>query len=251
MNFRYLIEISYKGTNFHGWQIQPNATTIQETLEKCLSILLKENVCITGSGRTDTGVHCKQQFAHFDSDIDIDSLVFLKKINALLPQDIAVNDILKVSKECHARFSALKRTYHYVISTRKDPFNKGLAWVLYQKPDFETLQEAAKALLKFTDFEAFCKYHSDVNTFECSLYESNWTCNDHFLIYTISANRFLRGMVRIIVGNLIKVGLGKLTIEELEEALSSKNHSLTRNSAPSDGLYLAKVEYPEHLLKGD
>ena len=242
---RYFLELAYKGTRYHGWQIQQNAHSVQEELEKALSILIGSPTPIMGSGRTDTGVHASQQFAHFDTTKTIEPEVFLKKLNAILPKDIAVYQVYPVKSGVHARFSATWRSYVYQISLRKSPFVQESHWIVFKKPDVAAMNAAAALLLKHEDFECFSKVHTDVNTFNCKIKEAFWEQNDHELLFHITANRFLRGMVRAIVGTLMEVGYGKLKLEDFQAILDSRNRNHAKASAPAQGLYLCRVAYPE------
>jgi len=245
---RYFLEIAYKGTKYHGWQIQINAHTVQKELENAISILLERPTGIMGSGRTDTGVHASQQFLHFDSEIELDKTDFLKKLNGILPKDIAVYDIKRVKNDAHARFDALWRSYIYRITLRKDPFEQESAWLLYKNPDIQKMNEAAKLLLTHEDFQCFSKVKTDVNTFNCKIIEAYWEQNDSQLLFHITANRFLRGMVRAIVGTLIGVGTDAMSITDFKQVLESKDRSKAKAAAPAQGLYLCRVTYPEEIF---
>lgn len=250
---RYFIKLAYNGTNYHGWQCQPNATTVQETLAKALSTILNTDIELMGAGRTDTGVHAKEMYAHFDFEKKIDVANTVHKLNSFLAKDIVVYDIIAVHKEAHARFDATKRTYEYHINTFKDAFSQEQSWYYHQKLDLNLMNQAAKILLKHTDFQCFSKVNTDVNTFDCEVFEAQWTRstakqdadkqeNDQ-LIFTISANRFLRNMVRAIVGTLVNVGLGKITLEEFNAIILSKDRDKAGFSVPANGLYLTKIDY--------
>jgi tRNA pseudouridine38-40 synthase len=245
---RYFLEIAYKGTNYHGWQIQNNAHTVQKELENAISILLDTPTGIMGSGRTDTGVHASQQFLHFDCKAELDHLEFLKKINGILPKDIAVYDIRKVKNDAHARFDAVWRSYVYRISLRKDPFEQESAWLLYKNPDIRKMTEAAKLLLLHEDFQCFSKVKTEVNTFNCKINEVFWEQNGPQLLFHITANRFLRGMVRAIVGTLVAVGTDNISITDFQHILESKDRSKAKAAAPAQGLYLCRVIYPEEIF---
>ncbi|WDO12553.1 tRNA pseudouridine(38-40) synthase TruA [Flavobacterium sp. WW92] len=241
---RYFIEFAYNGKNYHGWQQQPNAPSVQETLGKALSVLLRDTIEIMGAGRTDTGVHAKQMFAHFnvENSLDID---FLKaKLNSYLPKDIAIIHIHSVSDDAHARFDAVKRTYEYHINTIKDVFEEQHSWYFHQKLDIEKMNQAAKILFEFSDFQCFSKVNTDVKTFQCKIMEADWKQNDNKLIFTIAADRFLRNMVRAIVGTLVEVGIGKTSLEDFRKIIESKDRNQAGPSAPAHGLFLTKVEYP-------
>jgi tRNA pseudouridine38-40 synthase len=240
---RYFIHFAYKGTNYHGWQNQPNAISVQEVLENCLSTILRTNISIVGAGRTDTGVHAKQMYAHFDFSEWL-SNEFIKKMNAFLPKDIVVYDLILVDIEAHARFDATSRTYEYHLHTQKDPFLDDLSFYFQQPLQLDKMNEAAKILLTYDDFECFSKKHTDVNTFLCEITEAHWKSNNLQLIFTISANRFLRNMVRAIVGTLLDVGIGKINVNDLHQIIQSKNRNLAGFSVPAHGLFLTQVKYP-------
>ena len=249
---RYFIELAYKGTNYHGWQYQPGADSVQETLTKALSLLLKTDIDIVGAGRTDTGVHAKQMFAHFDFESEVDVPQLVHKLNSFLPKDIAVFNILKVSDEAHARFDATKRTYEYHIHTMKDVFENDGSYQFQFPLNIDKMNEACQILFKHNDFECFSKVNTDVNTFNCVIFEANWTRgnpeasgkqNGNKLIFTIAADRFLRNMVRAIVGTMINIGIGKISLADFEKIIDSKDRSQAGFSVPAHGLYLTKIEY--------
>ncbi len=245
---RYFIKFSYKGKNYHGWQSQPNAISVQEVLNKALSTILNSKIDSMGAGRTDTGVHAQEMFAHFDFDkiIDVDNSIH--KLNSFLPKDIVVFDIQKVHDDAHARFDAKKRTYEYHINIFKDAFSNEQSWFYNQKLDLELMNEACEILLKHTDFQAFSKVHTDVNTFDCKIYEAFWKQENNKLIFTISADRFLRNMVRAIVGTLVYIGLKKITLKDFNEIIISKNRNKAGFSVPAHGLFLTKIKY-DYILK--
>ncbi|WP_418263784.1 tRNA pseudouridine(38-40) synthase TruA [Flavobacterium faecale] len=241
---RYFIKLAYNGTPYHGWQYQPNAASVQETLNKALSILLHSEINVMGAGRTDTGVHAREMYAHFDYDKTIDSPKLVHKLNSFLPKDIAIFNITAVSDEAHCRFDATKRTYEYHINTVKDVFLPEQSWYLNQKLDVALMNEAAKLLFNHTNFQSFSKVNTDVNTFDCTIFEAKWQENGTKLIFTISANRFLRNMVRAIVGTLVNVGLHKITLYDFEKIIESRNREKAGFSVPAHGLYLTKIVYP-------
>lgn len=245
---RFFIEFSYAGTAYHGWQRQPNAESIQVYMEEALSTLLKQQIPITAAGRTDAGVHAKLMVAHFDAAISADAynqLVF--RLNQYLPKDIAIHKIYAVKADAHARFDALSRTYEYHLTTSKSPFSEGRSYSLYQPLDFELMNKAAALLLEYKDFECFSKAHTDVKTFLCEITYAQWTLSKTGAIFTISANRFLRNMVRAIVGTLIEIGLKKKNTDELHQIIQSKNRSLAGYSVPAEGLYLTQINYPKSV----
>ena len=254
---RYFIELAYKGTNYHGWQYQPGADSVQETLNKALSLLLKTDIDIVGAGRTDSGVHAKQMFAHFDFESEVDVPQLVHKLNSFLPKDIAVFNILKVSDEAHARFDATKRTYEYHIHTMKDVFENDGSYQFQFPLNIDKMNEACQILFKHNDFECFSKVNTDVNTFNCVIFEANWTRgnpeapgkqNGNKLIFTIAANRFLRNMVRAIIGTMINIGTGKISLADFEKIIDSKDRSQAGFSVPAHGLYLTKIEYKKDLF---
>lgn len=241
---RYFIEFAYKGTNYHGWQYQPNATSVQETLTKALSTILKKDIDLVGAGRTDAGVHAKQMFAHFDYDSEIDAHHLVHKLNSFLPKDIAVLNLHKVHNDAHARFDATKRTYEYHIHTKKDVFESDDSWYYQNELNVEKMNEACKILFNHIDFECFSKVHTDVNTFNCTIFEAHWESFGNQLIFTISADRFLRNMVRAIVGTMITIGLEKISLTDFNTIIESKDRNKAGFSVPAHGLFLTKVEYP-------
>ena len=241
---RYFFEVAYNGKKYHGWQIQPSAISVQEVLTHCLQTLLRESIEIVGAGRTDAGVHATKMYAHFDTLQDLSSALWVQKINSFLPEDITVYRIFRVADDAHARFDATSRTYEYHIHTFKNSFLKDLSWYHFRTLDVKKMNEAAKILLEYEDFECFSKTHTDVFTFNCTITEAHWTQNGDRLVFTISANRFLRNMVRAIVGTLINIGLGKMEVEEMRHIIESKNRSKAGFSVPAHGLYLIDVKYP-------
>ncbi len=250
---RYFIELAYKGTNYHGWQYQPGADTVQETLNKALSLLLKTEIDIVGAGRTDTGVHAKQMYAHFDYETEIDTPKLIHKLNSFLPKDIVVFTIIKVAEDAHARFDATKRTYEYHIHSVKDAFENEASYQFQLPLDIDKMNEACQILFKHTDFECFSKVNTDVHTFNCMIFEAYWTRlgakqNGNKLIFTISADRFLRNMVRAIVGTMINIGTGKISLADFEKIIESKDRSQAGFSVPAHGLYLTKIEYKFEVL---
>ncbi|MBT7425629.1 tRNA pseudouridine(38-40) synthase TruA [Flavobacteriaceae bacterium] len=240
---RYFIELSYKGTNYHGWQIQPDASSVQEEITKALATILQEKILLVGAGRTDAGVHASQMFAHVDTVKKL-SNNYVHKLNAILPNDIVIKSIKEVSDDTHARFDAVSRTYEYKILLGRDPFLLETTWQLHQKNlQIEKMNEAANLLFKYEDFESFSKVKTDVNTFNCTIMKAVWTLEDKHLIFHIKANRFLRNMVRAIVGTLIEVGLGKKTVEDFRKIIESKKRSEAGLSVPAKGLFLTEVCY--------
>ena len=245
---RYFIEISFVGTGYHGWQIQNNAISVQEVLNNKLSVIFRQPIETTGCGRTDAGVHAKSFFAHFDfqsnNSDEFNSEPLLRSINAILPKDIAAKRILKVEDNAHARFDATLRTYEYHIHFNKEPFKDGFSWELRDKPDLDLMNEAAELLMTYTDFSCFSKSNTQVKTNNCKIAAAYWTENADGIIFRISADRFLRNMVRAIVGTLIMVGKKEITPEIVKDIIESKNRSNAGTSVPACGLYLTEVKYP-------
>ena len=245
---RYFIEISYLGTCYHGWQIQNNAISVQEVLNNKLSIILRQPIETTGCGRTDAGVHAKSFFAHFDllpillQDFKVEDL--LRSLNAILPKDIAVKRIFQVEGNAHARFDATLRTYEYHIHFYKDPFKEGFSWELRDKPCLDLMNTAAKMLIRYTDFSCFSKSNTQVKTNNCKIKEAFWLETEEGIIFKISADRFLRNMVRAIVGTLLMVGKMEIPPETVCQIIESKNRSNAGTSVPAFGLYLTEIKYP-------
>lgn len=240
---RYFIELAYKGTNYHGWQYQPDAASVQETLNKALTVLLKKEIDVVGAGRTDTGVHAKQMYAHFDWESEIDTATLVHKLNSYLPKDIVVYALIPVSAEAHARFDATKRTYEYHMHTYKDAFEIEGSWLYPIGLDLNQMNAACQLLFKYTDFECFSKTHTDVRTFNCAIYEAHWKQEGSKIVFTIAADRFLRNMVRAIVGTMINLGSGKISLADFERIIESKDRGQAGFSVPAHGLYLTKIEY--------
>lgn len=243
---RYFIKLAFKGTNYHGWQTQPDANTVQETINKALTMLLKTPIDIVGAGRTDTGVHAKQMYAHFDFTLNLEIEInqLLQKLNSFLPSDIVILDIFKVANDAHARFDAIKRTYEYQIHSFKDVFETELSYQFKRPLNINSMNKACAILLKHSDFECFSKVHTDVRSFNCEIFEAHWKQNDTKIVFTISANRFLRNMVRAIVGTMINVGTAKINATDFEKIIHNKNRNQAGFSVPAHGLYLTKIEYP-------
>ncbi len=241
---RYALQFAYDGGSFHGYQIQPNAHSVQAELEEKLSLLLGETVAITGSGRTDTGVHASHQIAHFDTSVSIDdNLIY--RLNRMLSPDLTAQAIYAVADDFHARFDATSRTYEYRITRHKDPFLRDFAYWYEADLDLKAMNEAAQLLLSHTDFQCFSKVKTEVNTFECTIMRAFWEEQGDHLIFTIEGNRFLRGMVRAVVGTLMEIGMGKWTVADLQRILASKSRQEAGRAVPAHGLHLVKVTYPE------
>lgn len=246
---RYFIDLAYEGTNYHGWQIQPNGISVQECLIKALSTYLRTETEVIGAGRTDAGVHASNMIAHFDYDGELDLMLLTDKLNRLLPPDISVFKIRKVRPEAHARFDAVSRTYKYYITTVKYPFNRHLKYKIHGKLDFQRMNEAVAVLFDYTDFTSFSKLHTDVKTNNCRIMHAGWTQeNEHEWVFTIQADRFLRNMVRAIVGTLLEVGRGKLTPEGFRRVIEAKERSCAGSSAPGHALFLVDVKYPKEIF---
>jgi tRNA pseudouridine38-40 synthase len=248
MSQRYFLQLSYKGTNYHGWQIQPNAVSVQEVMEKALSTILREEIAVVGAGRTDTGVHASYFVLHFDSKnmaIAEEDLAF--RLNRFLPPDIAVFSIKKAPGDFHARFSAISRTYHYFISTQKNPFQTETSYLYTVLLDVPKMNEAARLLFEYIDFTSFSRLHTDVKTNYCTIYRAEWGREADQLVFTIRADRFLRNMVRAVVGTLLEVGRGKLSVEGFREIIEKKDRGAAGASAPARGLFLSHIEYPKEM----
>ena len=242
---RYFIYLAYDGTNYHGWQIQPNGISVQECLMNALSTFLRREIEVVGAGRTDAGVHASLMVAHFDYDEPLDTESVADKLNRLLPPDISVHRVCRVRPEAHARFDATARTYKYYVTTAKYPFNRQYRCRVYSPLDYERMNEAAKVLFEYTDFTSFSKLHTDVKTNICHITHAEWTREeDATWVFTIRADRFLRNMVRAIVGTLIEVGRGKLSVEGFRRIIEQKDRCKAGTSAPGQALFLVNVEYP-------
>jgi len=244
---RYFIELSYNGSAYHGWQNQPNAITVQEVTEKALSTLLKTPISVMGAGRTDTGVHAKQMFAHFDSENNLSANDLIFKLNSFLPNDVVIHDIFKVKDDAHSRFDAISRTYLYRIALEKNAFTNDNTFYMRQSLDVEKMKEAAKILFQYKDFQCFSKSNTDVKTYHCNIMKAEWVLVNKELQFTIKADRFLRNMVRAIVGTLINIGLGKIAVDDLHTIIKSKSRSEAGFSVPAQALYLIAVEYPNDI----
>ncbi len=245
---RYFIRLSYRGTNFHGWQYQTNAISIQEVLEKAFTLLLKNEIKVYGAGRTDAGVHAINYIAHINVNeeiTDIPRLIF--KANNFISKDIVIHKIFKVKDDAHARFSAISRTYEYRFHTYKNPFIKDQSFQTFTKLDFKKMNEAAQVLFDFIDFTSFSKLHTDTKTNNCKIIQANFTERNEQIIFTIEANRFLRNMVRAITGTLIEVGKGKLDIQGFKNVIESKDRSNAGVSVPARGLFLIEIKYPQRI----
>lgn len=242
---RYFLHLAYNGSAYHGWQNQPNGVSVQETIERALSLILREEIAITGAGRTDAGVHARSMYAHFDIGVGIeDTEALTERLNAYLPNDIVIFSIMQVADDMHARFSAKSRTYKYYITTRKDPFEGHCRMRVNPTVDFEAMNRACNYLFEYEDFTSFSKLHTDVKTNNCKIMEARWTqTSETHWEFTIKADRFLRNMVRAIVGTLLDVGTGKLTVEQFAEVIEKKDRCVAGMSVPAKALFLEEVEY--------
>jgi tRNA pseudouridine38-40 synthase len=246
---RYFLKVAYQGTHYHGWQVQQNAVTIQGLIEKQLSMLFSLPIAITGSSRTDTGVHAQQQWAHVDFPFSIDTIKLQQRMNGLLPADIAVLGIYPVNPIAHARFSATSRTYQYSLATHKNPFLFRETYFFSKQLDIAAMNQAAALLLQYQDFETFSKIgEAEREHYRCNISAASWQHGEDQLVFRITSNRFLRGMVRAIVGYLLKVGLEKCSVAAFEFALKQKDRSLSASLAPACGLTLTQVQYPTSIF---
>ena len=247
---RYLARLKYNGSDFCGWQIQPNSSTVQEVIEGKLSMLLNEDVKVIGCGRTDTGVHARDFYLHFDTEnIGFEAENLKYKLNSVLPSSIAMIELRKVSDEFHARFSAISRQYKYYINLTKDPFKDNF-WFVRQPLDLRAMREASSVLMDYEDFTSFSKLHTDAKTNLCKITQMDIEGNDIHIVITITANRFLRNMVRAIVGTLVEIGLGKRPPQDMRRIIEAKNRCEAGSSAPAKGLFLNEIKYPSKLIEG-
>ncbi|HSV77235.1 MAG TPA: tRNA pseudouridine(38-40) synthase TruA [Bacteroidales bacterium] len=248
---RYFVWLSFKGTAYSGWQSQPGTTTVQQILNHAMSVLLRHEVLTIGAGRTDTGVHAKVFAAHFDVPLNEEKLntsELVSRLNKILPPDIAIDRIVPVSQEAHARFSATHRTYHYLICRRKDPFFTGRAWLMDRPLNIDLMQEAADILPTEVDFQSFTKSNADTRTHLCKVTMAQWHQEGNMLRFEITADRFLRNMVRAIVGTLVDVGLGKMTVEGFKKIIEARDRTKAGYSVPAKGLYLVDIGYPDEIF---
>ena len=247
---RYFIKLAYKGTNYHGWQVQPNAITVQELLNKSFSTIFRSPLEVVGAGRTDTGVHAEEFFAHVDIENEFNPQEIIFKLNGLLPNDIVVYDIFETTENAHARFDAASRSYEYRIFLGKSPFLTETAWQLITtKLAIDKMNEAADILKTHTNFKCFSRSNSDVRTYNCNIMQAGWKQTGQLLVFHITADRFLRNMVRAIVGTLIEIGKGKMTLAEFKSVIESENRCNAGPSAPAQGLFLTRVTYPKTIMK--
>ena len=249
---RYFIEFSYNGSDFHGWQRQNNAISVQQVIEESLTLIQSEIVNVIGAGRTDTGVHAKVMIAHFDvQELSKTRNDFIFKLNQLLPKSIVIKNLRRVKDDAHARFDAISRTYLYYISQVKDPFNNSLHYFYKEKLDWDLMNQASKIIINHNDFECFSKSNTDVKTFLCDIEKASWETNINGAVFKITANRFLRNMVRAVVGTLIEIGNGKKKIKDLEKILVSKERSKAGYSVPANGLFLTEIKYSNSIYLKD
>lgn len=241
---RYFLEIAYKGTHYNGWQLQPNQPTVQAAIEKAISTILREETGVLGCGRTDAGVHAKQYFLQFDTPKKVDGGKLVYRLNGLLNYDVAVKRIIPVSSDAHARFDATERTYQYFIHSQKNPFLQDRSLYVSEKIDLDAMNKASEMLLKNEDFESFSKVHTDVNNFNCKVSHAKWSQQQDQWMFEITANRFLRNMVRAVVGTLLEVGSGKISLSEFDEVIKSRSRSRAGKSVAARGLFLTNVKYP-------
>jgi len=244
---KYFLDIAYNGSKYHGWQVQQNAHTVQQELNNALKKLFQQPVETLGSGRTDTGVHALQQFVQMDLEKELTEDHILK-LNGILPNDIVIKNFSRVRDDASARFDAISRTYHYKICPVKDPFHRGRAYLFYKDLDMEKMNKAAKILFKYKDFQSFSKVKTSVDHFLCDIIKANWKKKSGLMVFEIEANRFLRGMVRSIVGTLIEVGLGRMSLAEFEKIIQGKDRKNAGRSVPAEGLYLMKIKYPKNIF---
>lgn len=245
---RFFVHLAYNGKQYNGWQIQPDTPTVQSELERCMSMKLRQEVHVTGCGRTDTGVHARNFYAHFDLEVPIEDCEnFVYRLNQFLPPDIVVYRIWEVPLESHARFDALSRTYHYYIAQKKNPFHLEDAYLLLGKLDVAKMQQAADSLFDYSDFTSFSKLHTQVKTNQCKIMEAEWFDQEGLLVFRVKADRFLRNMVRAIVGTMLEVGKRKMSPDEFRAVIENKDRCSAGESVPAHALFLESVEYPASL----
>jgi len=246
-DLRYFIELSYFGKSYHGWQKQPDSISVQEVLEQMLNRVLPFDVSIVGAGRTDAGVHARQMFAHFDSSVEIIGEDLCYKLNSMLPKDIAIASIFPVKEDAHARFDAVARSYEYHILPYKNVFEYEQAWHFKYTLDLNKMNEAAGILANYSNFQCFSKSRTDVHTYNCRIDEAKWVLVENKLIFHITADRFLRNMVRAIVGTLLEIGQGKKSVDYMHKVIQSKDRGRAGTSVPAHGLYLTRIQYPDKI----
>jgi tRNA pseudouridine38-40 synthase len=246
---RYFIYLAYNGENYCGWQVQPNGISVQEAIKKALATLLRRSVSIVGAGRTDAGVHARMMVAHFDSELENnDTEILVKKLNSILPKDIAIHRIVEVKADAHARFDAISRLYRYYITTEKDPFMHGLKYKVYSTLDIDKMNACANILFDYEDFTSFSKLHTDVKTNNCTIMAAQWVKEGNDYIFTIKANRFLRNMVRSIVGTLLEAGTGKIDTDRIRRIIEAKDRGAAGTSVPGHALFLEEIEYNDDIF---
>ena len=245
---RYFVTLSYNGKNYVGWQIQPNGMSVQETIQNAMSTILRQRIEIVGAGRTDAGVHARKMIAHFDFDGSFNPSEFAFKLNSFLPKDIAIHDICMVKPDAHARFSAVARIYSYHINTNKNPFITDLSYRIFYEPNIELMNRLGEVLTEYDDFTSFSKKHTDVFTNICEVEYAVWKQFGDQYVFTIKANRFLRNMVRSIVGTLLEAGRNRLDEKGFRDIIEAKNRQMAGDSAPAQGLFLEDVIYPDDIF---
>ncbi len=247
---RYFIELSFRGTAYCGWQVQPNAPSVQQAIEEALALLLREELRVTGAGRTDTGVHAHYFTAHFSSSslLPAHTVETVRKLNHMLPKDIAILDIFPVNKSAHSRFSALSRTYKYFVSRRKNPFMQDTSYHITAPLDLDAMKRSAEELFNHSDFSSFCRSKTNVRTHICKIMHASWEEQEGMLVFTIKADRFLRNMVRAIVGTMLEAGYGKMTVGKFKDIIAARDRSMAGTSAPAQGLFLTAIEYPDEIF---
>jgi tRNA pseudouridine38-40 synthase len=246
--YRYFIRLAYKGTNFHGWQRQENAHSVQKEIENALTVLLRENIELTGCGRTDSGVHASEYFAHFNYSKPIENTEQLTyRMNSFLTKDISIFEIFRVRNDFHSRFSALSRTYEYRIDTGRNPFLQEFSYYFYAPLDLTKMNEACAVLFEYNDFTSFAKLHSNNKTNLCRILRADWQRNDQMIVFTISADRFLRNMVRSISGTMLDLGIGRISLSDFRQIIEAKSRSKAGFSVPASGLFLTHIEYPSEF----
>lgn len=249
MKYHYFIRFSYDGTNYHGWQVQPNGITVQEKMTSVMQQIFGNDLLLTAAGRTDSGVHAEMMFAHFDTDIQItDTKSMALKLNYMMPFDIAVYDVMPVVQEAHARFDAISRTYEYRMSPLKNPFNRFFQVHFHNSLDLDAMNKAAAILMEYTDFTSFSKLHTDVKTNNCCITKAFWEQRGDLFVFTIKADRFLRNMVRAIVGTMLEVGRGKMDISGFRAVIEAKDRCIAGTSVDAKGLFLVEILYPDNLF---
>jgi tRNA pseudouridine38-40 synthase len=246
---RYFIKLAYNGSAFQGWQIQPNAITVQEEIEKALGLVLSETINVIGCGRTDTGVHAREYYAHFNTNSNIEKIKNIKqRLNGILGEKIAIYDVFEVHPLLHSRFDAVSRNYHYYIHQKKDPFLNQTSYFYSFDLDIEIMNKATALMKHYTDFKSFSKVKTEVNNFNCEIFEAEWKMENNQLVFSITANRFLRNMVRAIVGTMLKVGRKKISLDDFCQIIESRNRSAAGQSVPGHALFLNKINYPENAF---